>query len=94
MRIVMFEHSKIAVTEALSLPKDVVLGEVLISFVGRHCVVVENYRKILLYTDTLVKLQAKNCKVVINGKRLMIEYYTDDEMKVTGLLQSVEFEGI
>ena len=90
----MFEHSKIAVTEALSLPKDVVLGEVLISFVGRHCVVVENYRKILLYTDTLVKLQAKNCKVVINGKRLMIEYYTDDEMKVTGLLQSVEFEGI
>ncbi|MBT9779599.1 sporulation protein [Clostridium sp. MCC353] len=90
----MFENSKIAVATALNLPKDVVLGEVLISFVGRHCVVIENYRKILIYTDTLVKLQAKNCKVVINGKRLMIEYYTDDEMKITGLLQSVEFEGL
>ena len=90
----MFENSKIAAVEALNLPKDVALGEVLVSFVGRRCVVVENYRKILIYTDTLVKLQAKTCKVLINGKRLAIEYYTDDEMKVTGLLQSVEFEGL
>lgn len=89
----MLDHTKSAVVSALNLPKDVMLGEVLVSFVGRHCVVIENYKKILIYTDTLVKLQAKTCKVIIQGSRLMIEYYTDEEMKITGMLRSVEFEG-
>ena len=31
---------------------------------------------ILIYTDTLIKLQARNCKVVIHGARLKIDYYT------------------
>lgn len=86
------EHPKEMVVSALKLPKDVCLGEVLVSFTGRHSVVVENYRSILLYTDTLVKLQAKNCKVLIMGSRLSIEYYTNDEMKIVGLIKSIEFE--
>lgn len=43
-------------------PRDVILGDVLISFVGRSQVNVENYRSILIYTDTLIKLQARNCR--------------------------------
>ena len=86
------ENPKEAIVSALKLPKDVVLGEVLVSFTGRHCVVIENYRNIILYTDTLVKLQARNCKVLICGNRLCIEYYTFDEMKIVGQIKSVEFE--
>lgn len=77
---------------ALKLPKDALLGEILISFVGRHALLIENYRAIILYTDTLIKLQAKDCRLIIHGSRLMIEYYTSDEMKITGLIQSAEFE--
>lgn len=89
----MLEESKNVVVSALKLPKDVVLGEAIISFTGRHSVLIENYRSILLYTDTLVKLQTKNCKLSITGTKLQIEYYTNEEMKIVGLIKSLEFEG-
>ena len=88
----MFEQSVERMTEAAELPRDVMLGEVLISFSGRSCVVVENYRSILFYSDTLIRIQAKNCRVVFKGNRLVIEYYTSEEMKICGLIQSMEFE--
>ena len=44
----MFEEMKFRAAENLKLPKDVVLGEVLVSFLGRHSVVIENYRGIIL----------------------------------------------
>lgn len=87
----MFDQIKIAAADGLKLPKDVVLGEVLVSFVGRCSVTIENYRGILIYDDSTVKLQAKHCKLMIHGKRLHIEYYNHDEMKITGLIQSMEF---
>lgn len=86
------ENPKMMMVSALKLPKDVLLGEVLISMIGRHCVHIENYRSIVLYTEYQVKLQAKNCKVLVNGSRLNIEYYTIDEMKITGQIKSIEFE--
>lgn len=88
----MQEHAKETVISALKLPKDVVMGEILLSFIGRQAVLIENYRSIILYTDTLVKLQARTCRVVIHGARLTIEYYTSEEMRVSGWIQSVEFE--
>lgn len=88
----MQEHAREAVVSTLKLPKDVMMGEVLLSFIGRQAVVIENYRSIVLYTDTLVKLQARNCRVLVHGVRLTIEYYTCDEMRISGFIQSVEFE--
>lgn len=87
----MLDQVKIAAAEQLKLPKDVVLGEVLVSFVGRRCVTVENYRGILIYDDNTVKLQAKHGKLTFHGKRLHIDYYNHDEMKITGVIQSMEF---
>ncbi|MGL5434133.1 MAG: YabP/YqfC family sporulation protein [Lachnospiraceae bacterium] len=87
----MFNQLKVSATENLKLPKDVVLGEILVSFIGRYSVTIENYRGILIYDDNTVKLQAKNCKLLIHGKRLHIEYYDHSEMKITGQIQSMEF---
>ena len=56
-----WEPKKTAVS-ALGLPRDVILGDVLISFVGRSQVNVENYRSILIYTDTLIKSVLWNLK--------------------------------
>ena len=86
-------EAKERVIAAMNLPKDVYLAELLVSLVGRRAVYVENYRSILLYTDTQLKLQGKNCKLKICGKNLMIEYYTGDEMKVTGKIEELLLEG-
>lgn len=77
---------------ALGLPRDVLLGDVLVSFVGCAQVHIENYRSILLYTDTLVRIQAKSCRLLIRGSRLCIQCYTSEEMTITGQIASLEFE--
>ena len=88
----MSREQKRRTVTALGLPRDVLLGDVLVSFVGRFEVHIENYRSILLYTDTLVRIQAKNCRLIIRGSRLCIECYTSEEMKITGQIAALEFE--
>ena len=85
-------ESKRTAVSALGLPRDGILGDVLVRFVGNCQVNIENYRGILLYTDTLVKIRARNCRVVIQGEALRIERYTAEEMMVTGRIHSLAFE--
>ncbi len=85
-------ESKRSAVSALGLPRDVILGDVLVSFVGNCQVNIENYRGILIYTDTLVKIRAKNCRIVIQGENLRIERYTAEEMTITGRIHSLEFQ--
>ena len=52
----------------------------------------ENYRGIIEYTDTLVRIQTKNGQIRVTGKRLQVAYYTNDEMKVNGHIESIEYQ--
>lgn len=85
------DHIRERLASAASMPKDVVLGASVITILGRNEVCIENYRGIIEYTDTLIRVQTKSGQVKLNGKRLQIEYYTNDEMKVTGSVVSLEF---
>ena len=87
----MLEHAKQSATEQLKLPGDVMLGEILLSFSGRYCVTVENYRGILLFEENCIRFQGKNCRLQICGRRLNIVYYDRDSMKIYGQIQSMEF---
>lgn len=78
--------------ESLKMPKDLVYGDVLIQVSGRHEVYVENYKNIIEYTENSIRLQTKNGKLSIKGKQLHIEYYTGDEMKITGYLSEFKYE--
>ena len=64
----------------------------IVSVLGQNCVVIQNYRCILTYADTVLKLQGKNCRLVVRGLGLCIVYYDEDEMKIAGRIQSVEYE--
>ncbi len=64
------EQPKEAICETLKLPRDVLLGEMLISFVGRRQMVVENYRNLILYTDTCIRLQGRSGRLSVAGSRL------------------------
>ncbi len=79
------------VADAASLPKDVVLGVPILTMTGRMELCIENYRGIIEYTDVLIRVQSKAGQIRVSGKRLQIEYYTNDEMKITGCIQSVEY---
>ena len=79
------------ITNASGLPKDVVLGVPLVTVIGQNETCIENYRGILEYTDKLIRVQTKLGKIHISGKALQIEYYTNDEMKIVGCLEKIEF---
>ena len=78
---------------AASMPKDVVMGAAVTTVLGNTEVCIENYRGITEYTDTLIRVQSKTGQIGLAGKRLQIEYYTNDEMKITGEIHSIEYNG-
>lgn len=74
-----------------NLPKDVILGVPLLTMTGYTEMCVENYRGILEYTEALIRIQTKIGQIRITGKGLLISYYTNDEMKITGKISSIEY---
>lgn len=78
--------------ETLKMPKDMVYGDAQLHISGRHEAYIENYKNIIEYTDSVIRLQTKSGKLLITGKRLCIEYYTGDEMKITGYLSDFKYE--
>ncbi len=81
-----------SLAESFHFPQDVASGETLLEFTGKSSVRIENYRSILVYTDTQIRIQAKKYQLCIIGKNLCIRYYDKDEMVVTGRMESVSFE--
>ena len=44
------------------------------------------------YAGEYIKIQTKNAKLTVYGKKLSIEYYTNEDMKVVGFVKSIEYE--
>lgn len=76
----------------LNLPADVLAGAPIITATGRNEVCLENYKGIIEYNGNLIKVQTKSCKICIEGKQLNILYFTEDEMKITGIIQSIHYQ--
>lgn len=84
-------RGKELVVESLKLPKDSMLGASIVTITGNTEVFVENYKGILEYSSELIVLQGKNCKIELTGKRLHIDYYTNEDMKITGRIANVRY---
>ncbi|MBR1852353.1 MAG: YabP/YqfC family sporulation protein [Lachnospiraceae bacterium] len=77
--------------ESLQLPRDVCMGALRVTLTGSAEAWVENYRGLLEYTDQTILLQGKNCQVCFEGKALSIDYYTNEDMKISGCIQCVRY---
>lgn len=80
------------VAEASNMPKDVVLGVPIVTIVGEFEINIENYRGIIEYTDTVIRVKVKNGQIKITGKGLQIDYYTNDDMRITGKTNKIEYQ--
>ena len=78
------------IAELSELPKDVALGMPVLTVTGQMELCLENYRGIIEYT--LVRIQTKTGQIRITGQRLQVVYYTNDEMKITGRILSIEYQ--
>lgn len=77
---------------SLQIPRDLSHRESIITLYGTSEMFIENYRSILEYTNTCIRILCKKGRLKILGSHLCIEYYCNDEMKITGRFQSVFFE--
>ena len=77
--------------ESLQLPKDICMGAIRVTMTGNCDAWIENYRGILEYSEHVILLQAKNCQVCFEGSRLSIDYYTNEDMKISGCISCVKY---
>lgn len=84
-------HFRENLVERFELPKDLMLGAALLSVTGRREILIENYKGILEYENNLIQVQTKDCRIKISGAHLVIAYYTNEEMKITGYIEAIEY---
>ena len=77
--------------ETLKLPKDMMTGASIVTVIGKEEVLVENYRGIIEYSSESIVLQGKNCRIMICGCRLFISYYTNEDMKIEGMISLIKY---
>lgn len=77
--------------DSLRLPKDIMLGASIVTLTGRTEAWIENYKGIIEYSPEQILLQGKNCQICFTGKRLSIDYYTNEDMKICGCIECVRY---
>ena len=71
-------------TEALELPKEIMLDLPLISLVGREEVTIENYKGILEYSEEIVRIGTTAGVLLLKGQGLCLKQLSSECMVVTG----------
>ncbi len=87
------EQLRERLASAAGMPKDVTMKAAVVTVLGNFEACIENYRGITEYTECLVRIQTKGGQIRLTGRHLQVEYYTNDEMKITGKIGSIEFTG-
>ncbi len=88
----MKEEFKQRISDALDLPKDIVLDLSRIIITGKISIFLENHKGIIEYSKDLVRIKTTSGVVAIKGKGLVIKSIIVDEITVEGKLETIEFE--
>lgn len=78
-------------TEALELPKEILLNLPLISLIGREEVTIENYKGILAYGEDTVRIGTAAGILHLRGQELSIKELTAECLVVTGRIEGLSF---
>lgn len=80
-----------SMTEALELPKEILLNLPLISFIGQEEVTIENYKGILEYSEETVRIGTAAGILRLTGQGLCLKQLSAECMVVTGRVERMEF---
>lgn len=80
-----------SISKRLHISEDVIAKAPIVTGYGTHRFCVENYRKIIEYTQEIIRIQTKLGRIHILGNNLVIAYFREDSMCVMGDISSVEY---
>lgn len=76
----------------LEMPKEVYTNMPKLTVVGFEEMIIENYKSILEYEEFFVRINTHIGILNINGFNLNLEKMTNDDIKITGTIESVDLE--
>lgn len=80
-----------ALSDRFSLPPDILAGAPLLSMAGQSELFLEHYKGILEYTQERIRIQTGIGKLLVEGKNLVIQSYSKEDMRIIGYICKVEF---
>ncbi len=76
----------------LEFPKEVCSDYPKITILGFNEMIIENYKGILEYEEYFVRINTHIGIINVNGYNLNLENMTNDDIKVIGKIDSIDFE--
>ena len=92
MRLNMKKKNLKRLDKILELPKEVYSNIPKIIITGFDEMIIENFKGILEYEEFFVRINTHIGIVSINGYELNLENMTDDDIKITGKIESIDIE--
>ena len=83
---------KMKIDKILEMPTEVCTNMPKITIIGFNELILENYKGILEYEDFFVRISTYIGIINVNGYGLRLENMTEDDIKVTGKIESVDVE--
>ncbi len=80
------------INEFLEMPAEVVSNTPKISILGFGEMLIENYKNIIEYESLYIKVNTHIGVINVNGFNLNLIQMNQDDMKITGKIDSIEFE--
>lgn len=80
------------IDKILEMPKEVCSNIPKFTITGFEEIVVENYKGILEYEDFFVRINTYIGIVNINGYNLNLQTMTNDDIKISGKIESIDIE--
>ncbi len=78
--------------KTLALPKEIVLNLPVVVWTGRNEANIENYKGILEYTDTCVRINTRAGLLVAEGSRLRLKQITAENILITGEISVISYK--
>lgn len=76
----------------LEMPEEVYSNTPKLTIIGFNEIVLENYKGILEYEEFFASISTYIGIININGYNINLEKMTNDDIKITGKIESVELE--
>ena len=82
---------KESVTNFLSLPKEVALDLPLLTATGRNEVAIENYKSLIEFTETKIRIRTRGGTMTVEGENLKLRQITTENVLVCGLISGITY---
>jgi sporulation protein YqfC len=79
------------VISRLNIPEDILSGAEIMTMVGKRNLVIENYVKVVECETDRIVIKTKRNNLRIKGKKLKIEYLYDVELRISGIIDSINY---